>query len=185
AALARWKDGQLAADTAAVAVLGSSRHRWRGGCALQCLLRQCARRFAARAVLRSGRRSMAHQIEVKVPDIGDFKDVAVIEVMVKAGETVAVDTSLIMVESDKASMEIPSSHAGIVKEVRVKVDDKVSEGSTILVLETASAAAAPRPAAASQSAAAGPPPAVPSAASYSGKADIECDMLVLGAGPGG
>src|SRR5438309_12060749 len=113
---------------------------------------------------------MAQQIEVKVPDIGDFKDVAVIEVLVKAGETVAVDTSLIMVESDKASMEIPSSHAGIVKEVRVKVDDKVSEGSTILVLETASAAAAPRPAAASQSAAAGPPPAVPSAASYSGKA---------------
>jgi len=88
---------------------------------------------------------MAQQIEVKVPDIGDFKDVAVIEVMVKAGETVAVDTSLIMVESDKASMEIPSSHAGVVKEVRVKVDDKVSEGSTILVLETAGVAAAPKP----------------------------------------
>ena len=89
---------------------------------------------------------MAQQIEVKVPDIGDFKDVAVIEVMVKAGETVAVDTSLIMVESDKASMEIPSSHAGVVKEVKVKVDDKVSEGSTILVLETTGAAAAPKPA---------------------------------------
>ena len=80
---------------------------------------------------------MAQQVEVKVPDIGDFKDVAVIEVLVKAGETVAVDTGLIMVESDKASMEIPSSHAGVVKEVKVKVDDKVSEGSTILVLETA------------------------------------------------
>ena len=65
---------------------------------------------------------MAQQIEVKVPDIGDFKDVAVIEVMVKPGETVAVDTSLIMVESDKASMEIPSSHAGVVMEVKVKVD---------------------------------------------------------------
>ena len=125
---------------------------------------------------------MAQQIEVKVPDIGDFKNVAVIEVMVKAGETVAVDTSLIMVESDKASMEIPSSHAGVVREVRVKVDDKVSEGSTILVLETEAAAAAPKP---SPSAAAGPPPAVPAAASYAGKADIECDMLVLGAGPGG
>jgi dihydrolipoamide dehydrogenase len=127
------------------------------------------------------------QIEVKVPDIGDFKDVAVIEVMVQPGETVAVDTSLIMVESDKASMEIPSSHAGVVKEVRVKVDDKISEGSTILVLEATGAAAAPTPAPALQRAAAAPPPPTiaPSAASYSGKADIECDMLVLGAGPGG
>ena len=128
---------------------------------------------------------MAQQIEVKAPDIGDFKDVAVIEVLVKAGETVAVDTSLIMVESDKASMEIPSSHAGIVKEVRVKVDDKVSEGSMILVLETEAAAAAPKPEPAPQPAAAAPPPVAPSAASYSSKADIECDMLVLGAGPGG
>jgi dihydrolipoamide dehydrogenase len=128
---------------------------------------------------------MAQQIEVKVPDIGDFKDVAVIEVMVKPGESVAVDTSLIMVESDKASMEIPSSHAGVVKEIRVKVDDKVSEGSTILVLEAAGAAAAPTPAPAPQPAAAAPPPVAPAAASYSGKADIECDMLVLGAGPGG
>jgi dihydrolipoyl dehydrogenase len=128
---------------------------------------------------------MAQQIEVKVPDIGDFREVAVIEVMVKPGETVAVDTSLIMVESDKASMEIPSSHAGVVKEVRVKVDDKVSEGSTILVLETTGAATAPTPAPASQPAAAAPPSVAPAAASYSGKADIECEMLVLGAGPGG
>jgi dihydrolipoamide dehydrogenase len=128
---------------------------------------------------------MAQQIEVKVPDIGEFKDVAVIEVMVKAGETVAVDTSLIMVESDKASMEIPSSHAGVVKEVKVKTGDKVNEGSAILVLEAAGAAAAPKPAPASQPAAAAPPQVAPSAASYSGKVDIECDMLVLGAGPGG
>ena len=128
---------------------------------------------------------MAQQVEVKVPDIGDFKDVAVIEVLVKAGETVAIDTGLIMVESDKASMEIPSSHAGVIKEVRVKVDDKVSEGATILVLETAGVAAAPKPAPASQPAAASPPPAAPSAASFSGKADIECDVVVLGAGPGG
>ncbi|PJG56350.1 dihydrolipoyl dehydrogenase [Bradyrhizobium forestalis] len=127
---------------------------------------------------------MAQQIEVKVPDIGDFKDVAVIEVMVKPGETVAVNTSLIMVESDKASMEIPSSHAGIVKEVKVKVDDKVSEGSVILMLETAGAAAAPVPAPASPPTAAAPPVA-PAAASHSGKADLECDVLVLGAGPGG
>ncbi|MBR1286688.1 dihydrolipoyl dehydrogenase [Bradyrhizobium sp. AUGA SZCCT0177] len=128
---------------------------------------------------------MAQQIEVKVPDIGDFKDVAVIEVMVKPGETVAVDTSLIMVESDKASMEIPSSHAGVVKEVRVKVDDKVNEGSTILVLEAAGAAAAPTPAPVSQPVAAVPPTVAPAAASHSGKADIECDVVVLGAGPGG
>jgi dihydrolipoamide dehydrogenase len=128
---------------------------------------------------------MAQQIEVKVPVIGDFKDVAVIEVMVKPGETVAVDTSLIMVESDKASMEIPSSHAGIVKEVRVKIDDKVNEGSTILVLEATGSAAAPTPAPASQPAAVSPPPVAPAAASYSGQADIECDVVVLGAGPGG
>ncbi|CAN7632965.1 dihydrolipoyl dehydrogenase [Bradyrhizobium sp. LjRoot220] len=128
---------------------------------------------------------MAQKIEVKVPDIGDFKDVAVIEVLVKLGETVAVDTSLIMVESDKASMEIPSSHAGVVKEVKVKVDDKVSEGSTILVLEATGAAAAPTPAPASQPSAAATPPVAPAAASHSGKADIECDVLVLGAGPGG
>ncbi|MET3307523.1 dihydrolipoyl dehydrogenase [Bradyrhizobium diazoefficiens] len=127
---------------------------------------------------------MAQQIEVKVPDIGDFKDVAVIEVMVKPGETLAVDTSLIMVESDKASMEIPSSHAGIVKEVKVRVGDKVSEGSIILVLETAGAAAAPPPAPASKPAATSSA-AAPVPASHSGKADIECEMLVLGAGPGG
>jgi dihydrolipoamide dehydrogenase len=127
---------------------------------------------------------MVQQIEVKVPDIGDFKDVAVIEVMVKAGETVAVDTSLIMVESDKASMEIPSSHVGVIKEVKVRLDDKVSEGTTILVLEAASIAAAPGPAPVAQPNAAAPPPVAPSA-SYSGGADIECEMLVLGAGPGG
>ena len=130
---------------------------------------------------------MAQQIEVKVPDIGDFKDVAVIEVMVKVGETVAVDTGLIMVESDKASMEIPSSRAGIVKEVRVKVDDKVSEGTTILVLEAVGTPTALKPAAAASPAADAPRPAAPApnASSYAGKADVECEMLVLGAGPGG
>jgi len=130
---------------------------------------------------------MAQQIEVKVPDIGDFKDVAVIEVMVKAGETVAVDTGLIMVESDKASMEIPSSQAGIVKEVRVKVDEKVSEGTTILVLEAVGTPTALKPAAAASPAADAPRPAAPApnASSYAGKADVECEMLVLGAGPGG
>src|SRR5947209_6395616 len=85
-------------------------------------------------------------IEVKVPDIGDFKDVGIIEVMVKPGDTVKVEQSLITVESDKASMEIPSSHAGVVKEVKVKVGDKVSMGSPVVVLEGSGAAAAPAPA---------------------------------------
>ena len=127
---------------------------------------------------------MTNLVEVKVPDIGDFKDVAVIEVMVKVGEVIAVDTGLIMVESDKASMEIPSTHAGVVKELKVKVDDKVSEGSVILVVEATGAASAPvaLPVAA--------PPTAPAtaplpASSYGGKADVECEVLVLGAGPGG
>jgi dihydrolipoamide dehydrogenase len=127
---------------------------------------------------------MAQQVEVKVPDIGDFKDVAVIEVMVKVGETIAVDTGLVMVESDKASMEIPSSHAGLIKEIKVNVNDKVSEGSVLLVVEAAGAAAAPA-APAKLPAAAAPAAPIPNAASYGGKADVECEMLVLGAGPGG
>jgi dihydrolipoamide dehydrogenase len=128
---------------------------------------------------------MANLVEVKVPDIGDFKDVAVIEVLVKPGEVIAVDTGLVMVESDKASMEIPSSHAGTVKELKVKLGDKVSEGSVILVVDAAGAAA-PAPAPAAAAAAPAPKAAAPVAAgSYAGKADVECEMLVLGAGPGG
>ena len=131
---------------------------------------------------------MSQLVEVKVPDIGDFKDVAVIELLVKPGEVIAVDTALIMVESDKASMEIPSSHAGTVKELKVKLDDKVSEGTVILTLEAAGAAAAasvptPAPAAAATPAAKAPAPVA--AGSFAGKADIECEVLVLGAGPGG
>jgi pyruvate dehydrogenase E2 component (dihydrolipoamide acetyltransferase) len=79
-------------------------------------------------------------VEVKVPDIGDFKEVEVIELMVKPGDTIKVDQSLVTVESDKASMEIPSSHAGVVKEIKVKVGDKVAEGSLVLMLEEAAAA---------------------------------------------
>ena len=134
-------------------------------------------------------------IEVKVPDIGDFKEVAVIEVLVKAGDSIKVEQSLITVESDKASMEIPSSHAGVVKEMKLKVGDKVSEGSLVLMVEAegagAAAPAAPAAAAAPAPAAAAPAPAAaaagpaPQAASYGGGADVECDMLVLGAGPGG
>jgi dihydrolipoamide dehydrogenase len=126
------------------------------------------------------------QLEVKVPDIGDFKDVAVIEVLVKPGDTVKAEQSLITVESDKASMEIPSSHAGTVKELKVKIGDKVSEGSVLLVLEAQGAAAAPAPAAAAAKAPAAAPTApAPVASTYAGGADLECDMLVLGAGPGG
>jgi dihydrolipoamide dehydrogenase len=136
---------------------------------------------------------MTQLIEVKVPDIGDFKDVAIIELMVKPGEVIAVETGLIMVESDKASMEIPSTHAGTVKELKVKLGDKVSEGSVILVLEAAGAAvaapsAAPSPAPAAAATAPAPAAAAvaaPAAGSYSGKADVECEVLVLGAGPGG
>ena len=79
-------------------------------------------------------------VQVKVPDIGDFKEVEIIELLVKPGDTVKVDQSLITVESDKASMEIPSSHAGVVKEIKVKVGEKVAEGSVILMLEGAAAA---------------------------------------------
>jgi dihydrolipoamide dehydrogenase len=128
-------------------------------------------------------------IEVKVPDIGDFKDVAIIELLVKPGDTVAAEQSLITVESDKASMEIPSSSAGVVKELKVAVGDKVSEGSLILTIEgaaaAATAAAGPAPASAPATAPAPAPVAAPAAASYAGGADLECDMLVLGAGPGG
>ena len=82
-------------------------------------------------------------IEIKVPDIGDFKEVEVIELMVKAGDTIKQDQSLITVESDKASMEIPSSHAGVVREIKVKVGDKVAEGSLLVLLEEGASAAAP------------------------------------------
>src|SRR5690606_34734182 len=91
-------------------------------------------------------------VEVKVPDIGDFKEVEIIELLVKVGDTIKVDQSLITVESDKASMEIPSSHAGVVKEIKVKLGDKVAEGSLLLTVEAVAADAAPAPAAATEAA---------------------------------
>jgi pyruvate dehydrogenase E2 component (dihydrolipoamide acetyltransferase) len=97
-------------------------------------------------------------VEVKVPDIGDFKDVAVIELLVKPGDAVKVDQSLLTVESDKASMEIPSSHAGVVKELKVAVGDTVNEGSLVLMLEAAEGAAASAPVAAPAAAPAAPAP---------------------------
>ena len=87
-------------------------------------------------------------VEVRVPDIGDFKDVAVIEVFVQPGDSIKVEQSLITVESDKASMEIPSSAAGVLKELKVKVGDKINQGDLLAVLEGAAAAAAPSPASA-------------------------------------
>ena len=91
-------------------------------------------------------------VEVRVPDIGDFKDVAVIELFVKVGDTIAVEQSLITVESDKASMEIPSSHAGVVKEMKVQIGDRVSEGSVILLVESVGAIPAVAPAASASAA---------------------------------
>ena len=127
-------------------------------------------------------------IEVKIPDIGDFKDVDVVEVLVKVGDKVEKEQSLLSLESDKATIEIPSPHAGVVKELRVKVGDKLSQGATVLMLEESSGAAAPAAASPvnlappSSSPAPSPSPAV---AAFGGPADLSCDVLVLGAGPGG
>ncbi|MDO9314012.1 MAG: dihydrolipoyl dehydrogenase [Burkholderiaceae bacterium] len=159
-------------------------------------------------------------IDISVPDIGDFKDVAVIELLVKPGDTVKVEQSLITVESDKASMEIPSSHAGVIQALKVQIGDTVNQGTVILTMEVAGeapASAPPAPSVAGPESAvhtssstvsfgdgeAGqrPPAGVPSTAvgngvgaqgnvplptvAYAGAADLECDLLVLGAGPGG
>src|SRR5262245_20608755 len=91
---------------------------------------------------------MANTIEVKVPDIGNYSDVPVIEVLVKPGDTVAKDQSLVTLESDKATMEVPSSVGGVVKEIRVKVDSTVSEGDVVALIEasdSSTAKAAPSP----------------------------------------
>ncbi|RMH92831.1 dihydrolipoyl dehydrogenase [Lysobacter pythonis] len=138
------------------------------------------------------------QVEVKVPDIGGHADVPVIEVLVKPGEVVARDQGLVTLESDKATMEVPSSVAGTVKEVKVTLGDTLSEGGVVAIVETeGEAAAVPEtPAPAGKPASARPPetppPAkaetasAPKAASASGQpADIECAMVVIGAGPGG
>ncbi|KQZ59565.1 dihydrolipoamide dehydrogenase [Lysobacter sp. Root559] len=144
-------------------------------------------------------------IEVKVPDIGGYDDVPVIELLVAVGDSVKKDQGLVTLESDKATMEVPSSADGVVKSISVKLGDKVAEGTVIAILEAAATdaageskaapAAAPAPAKAAEAApAASPAPAAPSApaapapsaAAASGrKADVECRMLVLGSGPGG
>ena len=149
-------------------------------------------------------------VEVRVPDIGDFKDVPVIDLLVKPGDVVKPEDPLVTLESDKATMDVPSPAAGTVKAITVKVGDKVSEGSALLTLESGDAPAAAKSAPASAPSAQAAKPSAPlsgagpsasassgaaagatsgapgpQAASYSGKADIECQMLVLGAGPGG
>ena len=139
---------------------------------------------------------MATTLEVKVPDIGNFKDVDVIEVLVKPGEKVSKEQGLVTLETDKAAMDVPSPANGVVKEVKLKKGDKASEGTLVAVLEVDEAAAsAPQPAAskpASPVPAAAPkvetPKPTPAAANvpeYNGKHDIECQMVVIGSGPGG
>lgn len=128
-------------------------------------------------------------IEVRVPDIGDFNDVEVIEVLVSPGDSIQAEDSLITLESDKAAMEIPSSDSGVVKSINVNVGDKINKGDVILVLEAAEEAAT----AAEPAASAAPAevkesaPAAPAtqAASFDGNADINADLVILGSGPGG
>jgi dihydrolipoamide dehydrogenase len=135
---------------------------------------------------------MSNLIEVKVPDIGDFKNIPVIELLVKTGDRVKQEDALITLESDKATMEVPAPHAGIVKDLRIKVGDKVSEGSLILVLEgSADAAVAAKPSApaskAELPAAAKPVPATPAVVSTGPivRGDLHAEVVVLGSGPGG
>lgn len=131
-------------------------------------------------------------IEIKVPDIGDFKDIPVIEILVKPGDTVSKEASLVTLESDKATMEVPSTHAGMVKEVRVKLGDKVSQGTVIAILdsETASAVAKEVPAPAKAATPAQPQPVQSvrqalNSTLASLDSDLHAEVLVLGAGPGG
>ena len=133
---------------------------------------------------------MANLIDVVIPDIGDFDSVEVIEILVKPGDVVKAEQSLITVESDKASMEIPASHGGTVKSLSVKVGDKVKKGVAILKLQAtqgqaASAAAPPVEPVETVASAAAPALSAAVVRSDVGSADIQCDLLVLGAGPGG
>ena len=138
---------------------------------------------------------MSHPLEVRVPDIGDFKDIPVIEVLVKPGDVIKPEDSLVTLESDKATMDVPAPVAGTVLEIKVKPGDKVSQGSLILILDAVAAAAgvvvaAPPAAAAASPAPTAPPPAVPVAARPQPTgpaiaADLHAEVVVLGSGPGG
>ncbi len=124
-------------------------------------------------------------VEVKVPDIGDFSDVPVIDLFVKVGDSIKIDDAIATLESDKATMDVPCTVEGTVKEVLVQLGSRVSEGAVLIKVEAGAAAAASAPAPAAAAAPAAAPVAAPTAASHGGTADLECDMLVLGAGPGG
>ncbi len=141
---------------------------------------------------------MSKLVEVRVPDIGDFDSVDIIEVLVKVGDSIALEDSLITVESDKASMDIPSAHTGVVKEVKVKVGDKVAKGALILMVEAAETIAEPAATESSKTASekaessadpakeqAPSPIAAPAAATPTGNNDIDTQLVVLGSGPGG
>lgn len=133
---------------------------------------------------------MSQTLEIQVPDIGNFESVDVIEVHVKPGDSISVDDSLITLESDKASMDIPATHAGVVKAVAVNVGDKVSKGSPILTLEITEGATPPAAAVETPAAPVAPAPAAPAAApvpapATSSPSDHHAEVLVLGAGPGG
>jgi dihydrolipoamide dehydrogenase len=124
---------------------------------------------------------MSKVVEVKVPDIGDFKNIPVIDVMVKAGDVIGQEDSLITLESDKATMEVPSPYAGVVKELKLKVGDKVSQGSLILLIEAEQAAQA----AAAAPPAAPAPVAPPTPQPVAARGDYHAEVMVLGSGPGG
>ena len=135
---------------------------------------------------------MSQIIEAKVPDIGDYSDVPVIDVCVKVGDVVKAEDALVTLESDKATMDVPCPVDGVVKEIKVKLGDKISEGTVVVILEAAGAAAAAAPAKAPAAAAPAAAPApvaapvtAPKAGQFAGTVDVECEMLVLGAGPGG
>ncbi|MBP6057060.1 MAG: dihydrolipoyl dehydrogenase [Nitrosomonas sp.] len=132
---------------------------------------------------------MTQVVEIKIPDIGDFKDIPVIEVLVAPGDAVEKETSLITLETDKASMEVPSPQAGVIKEIKVKVGDKVSEGSVILTLALAEQSAVSASLKTTTSEKIATAPAVTPAASTPSQpvspGDIHADVVVLGAGPGG
>ncbi len=128
---------------------------------------------------------MSQIIEVKVPDIGDYADVPVIDLFVNAGDRIEVDDPVCTLESDKATMDVPSTAAGIVKEVLVRVGDRVSEGRLLLKVDADAKAVADKSSAAPGIAEPVVPQIVPATASHAGGADIECDMLVFGGGPGG
>ncbi|MEN9880798.1 MAG: dihydrolipoyl dehydrogenase [Pseudomonadota bacterium] len=147
---------------------------------------------------------MSQMMDIKVPDIGDFTDVPVIEVFVKPGDVIKVDDALVTLESDKATMDVPASAAGTVKEVLVKVGDRIGEGTVVVRVEASDAPTAPSSGAVSEDNARSPSAAVQTstasegdkaissvtaaptpATGYTGSVDVDCEMLVLGGGPGG